>query len=238
MNSNKRGEEPECIPFPNFIFDFLNNKFVKKPVVDQHALDILFSVDYYSKTNDEIDVFSRFLNEEYESDDLEFFLYVRSCIEKEMNMMFIEIARENMKKQYLEDYECNDFLLNIKSCLSVANAIYGNEEEDLLNSFMKQIEEILSNQRNMGQKKNFIKASQILMITLNDYREHKVKQGDQLDSNKKEMGHYQNAMENEDDQENAFNKEMSKHKFNIIISLNRKGLFQFGYLPQFAEELC
>lgn len=211
MNNNKKGEETENIPFPNFILDFLNNKFVKKPVIDQHALDILFSVDYYSKTNEEIELFSKFLNEELDPDDLEFFLYVRSCIEKEMNLMFIEVSRENMKKQYLEDYEGNYFLLNIKSCLSVANAIYGNEEEDLLNSFMKQIEEVLSNQRNVGQKKNFIKASQILMITLNDYREHKMKQGDQIES-KKEMGNYHlGNEENQDNTSNAFNKGMSKN---------------------------
>ena len=171
--NNNPNEEIEPVPFPNFVFEFLTNKFTKKPMVDQHSLDLLLSVDFYSKTDDEVAAFSKFLNEEYEPDDLEFFLYVRSCIEKEMKVMFIEIARESMKKQYTEDFEENECALNVKSCLNVANAVYGNEDEELLNSFMKKIEDILTHQKNMGIKKNVIKAGKILQITLEDYHENK-----------------------------------------------------------------
>ena len=87
--------------------------------------------------------------------------------------MFIEIARETMKKQYNEDFEENECALNVKSCLNVANAVYGNEEEDLLNSFMKKIEDILTHQKNLGMKKNVIKAGKILQITLEDYHVNK-----------------------------------------------------------------
>ena len=55
-------------------------------MVDQHSLDLLLSVDFYMKTDEEVATFAKFLNEEYEPDDLEFFLYVRSCIEKEMKV--------------------------------------------------------------------------------------------------------------------------------------------------------
>jgi hypothetical protein len=39
----------------------------------------------------EIKIFSKFLNEEYDTDDLIFFLFVRSCIEKEMKIMFLNL---------------------------------------------------------------------------------------------------------------------------------------------------
>jgi hypothetical protein len=106
-------------PFPIFIVEFLTNKFVKKPIIDQHAMDILLSVDYYKNSDQEIEIFSKFLNEEFDTDDLIFFLFVRSCIEKEMKIMFIEKAREDIKVQYHEDRDEIDteLYLNIKVCL-------------------------------------------------------------------------------------------------------------------------
>jgi hypothetical protein len=197
--ANNNNDDVEPLPFPNFVVEFYTNKFTKKPMVDQHSLDLLHSIEYYSKIDrdplidkekdkdfhsekeredylnklKEITTFTMFLNEEYEPDDLEFFLYVRSCIEKEMKIMFIEIARETMKHQYKDDFETNICSLNVKSCLNVANAIYGNDEEELLSSFMKKIEDILTEQREMGNKKNIVSASKILQITLEDYHENK-----------------------------------------------------------------
>jgi hypothetical protein len=106
-------------PFPIFIVEFLTNKFVKKPIIDQHAMDLLLSVDFYKNTDKEIEIFSKFLNEEFDTDDLIFFLFVRSCIEKEMKIMFIEKAREDIKVQYHEDRDEIDteLYLNIKVCL-------------------------------------------------------------------------------------------------------------------------
>ena len=182
-SQNNQNEEIETIPFPNFVFEFFTNKFTKKPLVDQHSLDILLSIDYYKKKDPAINIFSKFLNEEYEPDDLEFYLYVRSCLEKEMKIMFIEVARENVKKQYSDDNEDNKCSLNVKSCLNIANAIYGNEQEELLNSFMKKIEDILTEQKNNGVKKNVISAQKILEITLDDYHENKFTENQNVQEN-------------------------------------------------------
>jgi len=118
--SSKSGQEVDVKdPFPNFVVEFLNNKFIKKPIVDQHALDLLLSVDFYKQKFRDVEIFSKFLNEVYDQDDLIFFLFVRSCIEKEMKMMFIEKAREEIKIQYSEDKDEIDteLYLNIKVCL-------------------------------------------------------------------------------------------------------------------------
>lgn len=174
---NKAGKNNQEVdvkdPFPFFIVEFFMNKFVKKPMVDQNALDLLLSIDTYRTANKEIEIFAKFLNEEYDCDDLIFFLFVRSCIEKEMKMMFIEKAKEEIKVQYNEyrDEIDTELYLNIKVCLKIANTIFGNEEELLLNSFMEKVEKqiILNNQA--GKKKNLIKASTILEITLEDYHQ-------------------------------------------------------------------
>lgn len=111
-------------PFPIFCVEFLINKYVKKNLVDAHALDMLISVEFYKSKIKEIDIFNKFLNEEYDTDDLIFFLFVRSCIEKEMKMMFIEKAREEIKLQYNENRDeiDSEVYLNVKNCLkSISN---------------------------------------------------------------------------------------------------------------------
>ena len=106
-------------PFPIFCVEFLINKYVKKNLVDQHALDLLISVEFYKSKFKEIEIFNKFINEEFDTDDLIFFLFVRSCIEKEMKIMFIESAREDIKLQYNDNKDeiDSEIYLNIKNCL-------------------------------------------------------------------------------------------------------------------------
>ena len=118
-NKLNSDEEKMTQPFSNFIIDYKTEKHIKKPLIDQNILDILVSVDYYSDKNKEVQNFLKFLTGEYDSDDLIFFLFVRTCIEKEMKIMFMEKAREEMKLQYYEGKENVDteLYLNLKSCL-------------------------------------------------------------------------------------------------------------------------
>ena len=177
-NNIKENGESENFPFPNFVLEFLSNKYIKKPAVDQHSLDLISSIDFYKNKDIIVSIFAKFLNEELDSDDLEFYLYVRSCIEKELNTMFIELARQQIRKGAgLSQEEKEKSCLSIKSCLNLANNIYGDEQEQLLNSFMNKIEEILTEQKNNGVKKNVIEADKILSITLNDYHENKNNNG-------------------------------------------------------------
>ncbi len=173
-NIKENNGEMDSFPFPNFVLEFLDNKYIKKPSVDQHSLDLILSTDFFKNRDIIVSIFAKFLNEELDPDDLEFYLYVRSCIEKELNTMFLELARQKAKKgSTLNEQEKEKSCLSVKSCLNLANNIYGEEQEDLLNSFMNKIEEILTEQKNNGVKKNLIEADKILFITLNDYHENK-----------------------------------------------------------------
>jgi len=105
-------------PFPIFVLDFLYNKYNKKSIIDRHALDLLISVDYFRNYNKDVSIFANFLDETYDLDDLIFFLFVRSCIEKEMKIMFIEKAKEDIKLQFNENkYDENEIFLSNKVCL-------------------------------------------------------------------------------------------------------------------------
>ncbi len=59
------------------------------------------------------------MNEEYEGEDLIFYLFVRACIEKELKIVLIEKAREDIKLQYNENKDEMDLelYLNIKNCM-------------------------------------------------------------------------------------------------------------------------
>ena len=226
-NNIKENGDEENLPFPNFVLEFLYNKYIKKPAVDQHSLDLILSIDFFKNKDIIISIFAKFLNEELDSDDLEFYLYVRSCIEKELNTMFIEIARQQTKKGAgLNEEEKLKSCLSIKSCLNLANNIYGEEQEELLNSFMNKIEEILTEQKNNGVKKNLIEAEKILFITLNDYHENKNNNGNNNNSegkaklkamNNSKLSTYKNIQENYG-QTNIEDQEEKMNRLKIILS--------------------
>ena len=217
INDSNRENEEQYFPFPNFVLEFLNYKYIKKPAVDQHSLDLILSIDFFREKDSIVDIFSKFLNEELDNDDLEFYLYVRFCIEKELNKTFIELSRQRKGKITEEEKDSNS--LSIKSCLNLANNIYGDEQEELLNSFMNKIEEILTEQKNKGVKKNLIPIEQILTITLNDYHQNKINNPNinRLMKNNNKISSYENNQKNPNEQ-NAINIEEKKANLKLILN--------------------
>ncbi len=108
--------------FQKFIIDYKSEKFLKKHLIDKNILDILLSADYYKDKRD-IEIFLAFLNNQYDSDDLIFYLFVRTCIEKEMKMMFMEKAREEVKLQHYEERD-TEIYINNKTCLKSKILLY------------------------------------------------------------------------------------------------------------------
>ena len=216
-DSNKENDEVD-FPFPNFVLEFLNNKYMKKPSVDQHALDLILSIDFFKTKDIIIDIFSKFLNEELDKDDLEFYLYVRFCIEKELNKTFVEITRLQNKKGKITEEEKESNSLSVKSCLNLANNIYGEEQEELLNNFMSKIEEILTLQKNKGTKKNLIDTEQILKITLDDYHQNKLNNYNNNKEIKNNKGNNYNNINNKNGEDN-YNAilEGKKNQLKIIL---------------------
>ena len=218
-DSNKENEE-QNFPFPNFVLEFLNNKYIKKPSVDQHSLDLILSIDFFKSKDIIVDIFTKFLNEELDNDDLEFYLYVRFCIEKELNRTFIEITRQQNKKGKITEQEKESNSLSVKSCLNLANNIYGDEQEELLNNFMNKIEEILTKQKNKGIKKNLIETDQILKITLDDYHQNKLNytNNNRVLKNNNKVSAYENIQKNYGEQNESFNLEEKKSRLKVILN--------------------
>ena len=225
INDSNKENEDQNFPFPNFVLEFLSNKYIKKPIVDQHSLDLILSIDFYKTKDIIVQIFSKFLNEELDADDLEFYLYVRFCIEKELNTTFIELTRAQNKKGKLTEEEKEKTCLSIKSCLNIGNNIYGEEQEELLNNFMVKIEEILTEQKNRGIKKNLIEADQILSITLQNYHENKfnnynnnnINLNNNIKLKNNKLSTYENIQKNYG-QQGLMNQEEKISRLKIIIS--------------------
>ena len=216
INDSNKDNEEQNFPFPNFVLEFLNNKYIKKPAIDQHSLDLILSIDFFKSKDTIVDIFSKFLNEELDNDDLEFYLYVRFCIEKELNKTFIEISRQQNKKGKVTEEEKEANSLSVKSCLNLANNIYGDEQEELLNNFMNKIEEILTVQKNKGIKKNLIETNQILKITLDDYHQNKLNNNNRGIKNNKIT--YENIQKNYNEQNSSLNTDEKKSRLKVILS--------------------
>ena len=100
----------------------------------------------------------------------------------------------------------------------MANNIYGEEQEELLNNFMSKIEEILTLQKNKGTKKNLIDTEQILKITLDDYHQNKLNNYNNNKEIKNNKGNNYNNINNKNGEEN-YNAiiEGKKNQLKIIL---------------------
>ena len=60
VNDSNKENEAQDFPFVNFVLEFLNNKFIKKPSVDQHSLDLILSIDFFKTKDLLVDIFSAY----------------------------------------------------------------------------------------------------------------------------------------------------------------------------------
>ena len=103
----------------------------------------MLSLDFYGLKHKDIKVFQQFVTEEYDTDDLIFYLFVRSCIEKELKVFFLEKAKENLGEGVLYGQEDDDIMVPVKKCEKLAKAVFGSEEKNLLKTFIKLREKIV-----------------------------------------------------------------------------------------------
>ncbi len=161
-------EDVESDSFPEFVGNFLVNKFPKKEILDKKAVDFMLSLDFYGLKHKDIKVFQQFVTEEYDTDDLIFYLFVRSCIEKEFKVFFLEQAKENLGEGLLYGQEDDDIMIPVKKCEKLGKAIFGSEEKELLKTFMDSINKLLDTDA-ADEKKKHLKANAILNMSLANY---------------------------------------------------------------------
>ena len=63
-------KDKTLLSFPHFVYEFLSNKYSKKTLIDQFAMNILLTCEYFKNENEEIRMFSLLLSEMYTFDDI------------------------------------------------------------------------------------------------------------------------------------------------------------------------
>ena len=153
---------------------FFNQQISKIDALYKKTIDFTISLDFYGLKDKNIKTFQQFIIEKYDSEDLIFYLLVRSCIEKELKV-FLEKAKENLGQGLLKGQgNDDDILVPVIKCKKFAKAIYGNEEEELMSNFMDNIKKLL--EINAGdEKKKYLKADFIVNISLANYHDSRGK---------------------------------------------------------------
>ena len=120
--------------FPIFVVDFFSKRYGLRTLVDQNCWELLFNVNLYREKHLEVAIFGRFLEEFYDPDDLLFFLYVRSTIQKEIGINFRAHWSELGRKS-LED----TVWLSFSSCVKVSRVVFVSESDPLFKVFMDMV---------------------------------------------------------------------------------------------------
>ena len=157
-------KDKTLLSFPHFVYEFLSNKYSKKTLIDQFAMNILLTCEYFKNENEEIRMFSLFLSELYTFDDIMFFLFLRSNIEKELKILFLEKAKDETKIQHMEDRDeiLRDIHLNQKVLQKIIASVYNNDDEILFNQIMEKLDPLFEKDAHSN-KYNTITSTQFLV---------------------------------------------------------------------------
>ena len=107
-------------------------------LVDQTAWDLLYTVNALRKTHLEIEIFAQFLQEWYDPDDLLFFMYLRSVIQKLLNVSFK--TRWGSEATRGPERTPKQLWLSYRECITVARTVFGNEDDAMYKDFLSTIE--------------------------------------------------------------------------------------------------
>jgi hypothetical protein len=170
-----------------FVMDFFVKKYGLKSLVDQTCWDLLYNLHALRKDHLEAEVFGRFLEETYDPDDMLFFLYVRSVVQRELGFSF--------RSNCAELGERDAIFLSFKSCVSISKLVFGAEAEELLRNFLAMIESHLVGR---GDQRK-IEVYQFLHLVLAEYHDTRPRDGDEgLDEREESDDDYGLEEEDED----------------------------------------
>ncbi len=204
-------EDVESDSFPEFVGNFLVNKFPKKEILDKKAVDFMLSLDFYGLKHKDIKVFQQFVTEEYDTDDLIFYLFVRSCIEKEFKVFFLEKAKESLGEGLLYGQEDEDIMISAKKCEKLGKAIFGSEEKELLKTFMDNIKRLLETDA-ADEKKKHLKANAILNMSLENYHNSRGKVDEANEDQERDSDDENRKKKKKDKKKKEKEKEKGKEK--------------------------
>ena len=156
--------------FCKFVYDFICSKFTKKKFIDEYCMNLMITTEFYQNQYEDIRIFSYFLSGKYGIGDILFFLFLRNNIEKELNISFLDKAKDETKIQHKEnkEYIFLEFYLNFHQCSKIICQLFNIEDEILINQVIKRIEPYLIKDPHSSNF-NQISISNILICLTDDF---------------------------------------------------------------------
>lgn len=131
-------------PFPQFVVDFFSKRYGLRSLIDQTAWDLLANVHAARREHLEVETFARFLEAYYDPDDLLFYLYVRSVVQKELGVSFrtrwSELGRAGAEGGVAGSGAPAPLFLSARECAVVARVVFSSEADPLYRTFMAMLE--------------------------------------------------------------------------------------------------
>ena len=99
------------------IVELLKTKFKQKAMVDQNGFDLLASVEQHRETCPEVNLFYKFITQEYQLKELLYFLYVRSLAERELSIPIVKLPSSQ---------DIRSLKISSKKCYKIAKIYFEN----------------------------------------------------------------------------------------------------------------
>ena len=86
-------------------------------MIDQNGFDLLASTEQHRQTSPEVNLFYRFLTQEYQLKELLYFLYVRSLAERELSILIPKLPSSQ---------DIRSVKISAKKCFKIAKIYFEN----------------------------------------------------------------------------------------------------------------
>eukprot|EP01029_Cantina_marsupialis_P027608 TRINITY_DN773085_c0_g1_i1.p1 TRINITY_DN773085_c0_g1~~TRINITY_DN773085_c0_g1_i1.p1 ORF type:complete len:541 (-),score=172.26 TRINITY_DN773085_c0_g1_i1:310-1896(-) len=150
--------------FPVFVMDYYQKRFGLGSLVDQKCWDLLFNVHSLRKSNLDVEIFARFLEEYYDPDNLLFYLHVRHKVFEEIGN-----AASLSQSRRIERPESTN--LTYRQCVNVARSIFASEYSVLLRAFLDLLEQYMEGSKRGRTDSRTIDLPSFLHLALIQYHE-------------------------------------------------------------------
>jgi hypothetical protein len=177
--------------FPAFVASWFSAHFGLKTLVDRVCWDLVYSVHRLRGTSVDVELFARFLEQKYDPDDLLFFLYVRSVLQKQLKLSlrarWAEMGTRAGATSTAARAGPEPILLTLGQVRAVLRAVFGSESDALFKALMTVVERFMQSEMDAGRSNADaegiarIDASDLLRIALEEYHDTRPAADDQDD---------------------------------------------------------
>ena len=159
--------------FPIFVIEHMSKRYGLQTLVDQNAWDLLYTVQFERTKHLEVEIFARFLQEVFDPDDLLFFMYMRSIIQKLLNVSFHKRWGSGEANRGSADRTPKQLWLSYRECKQVARTVFGNEDDAMYSDFMNVVESQLVGKKSQGSQPDSrrIEVTQLFHLAIVAYHE-------------------------------------------------------------------